>query len=162
MKLLYLLLLCSLFPISSAQAEIYKRTDADGHVTYSSTPLKGSKVLHLTPLPTVPPASRELSRNPEKESPANFPRVDSATQKQRDNSSRKILENELAAEEKALTEARANVQKGAENPETSTKNGKSALNVTKQDEKMRALQKQVQTHEKNITALKSELSNRSK
>jgi hypothetical protein len=158
MKLRYLLMLCSLCHIGWVQAEIYKRIDADGHVTYSSTPLKGSKVLHLTPLPTIPPPPRERSQ----ESPANFPRVDSATQKVRDNSSRKILENELATEEKALTEARANLQKGAESPELLTKNGKSEPNVAKQNEKMSALQKQVQTHERNIAALKSELSNRSK
>ena len=158
MTLRYLLMLCSLCHIGWAQAEIYKRIDADGHVTYSSTPLKGSKVLHLTPLPTIPPPPRERVQ----ESATNFPRVDSATQKQRDNSSRKILENELASEEKALLEARSNLQKGLENPELSVKDGKSSANVTKQNEKISALQKQVLTHERNIVALKSELSNRVK
>jgi len=54
MKLSYFLVLWSLCYSSWAQAEIYKRVDADGHVTYSSTPLKGGKKLHLAPLPTVP------------------------------------------------------------------------------------------------------------
>lgn len=158
MKLPYFLVLSSLCYIGLAQAEIYKRVDADGHVTYSSVPLKGAKKLHLEPLPTMP-APRARS----KEASADFPRVDSATQKGRDNNSRQILVDELASEEKALAEARKNLQEGAENPETTSgQDGKPYLNVAKQEEKMSALLKQVQIHEKNISALKTELSNRNK
>ena len=54
MKLLHLIVLCcSASYAIVAHAEIYKRVDADGHVTYSSTPLKGGKKLHLEPLPTM-------------------------------------------------------------------------------------------------------------
>ncbi len=160
MKLRYILVLWSLCYIGWAQAEIYKRIDADGHVTYSSTPLKGAKKLHLEPLSTMPPPAPRARSN---EDSSDFPRVDSATQKGRDNSSRQILEDELATEEKALAEARKNLQKGSESPETySDKDGKVYPNTAKQDEKMNTLQKQVQMHEKNISALKTELSNRNK
>ncbi|MFA5826050.1 MAG: DUF4124 domain-containing protein [Gallionellaceae bacterium] len=160
MKLRYILVLWCLCYIGWAQAEIYKRIDAEGHVTYSSTPLKGAKKLHLEPLSTMPPPPPR-ARNSEDSS--DFPRVDSATQKSRDNSSRQILEDELATEEKALAEARKNLQKGSESPETYTgDDGKVYTNVAKQEEKMNALQKQVQVHEKNIGALKTELSNRNK
>lgn len=154
MKLRYFLTICGMFFIGCAQADIYKRVDADGHVTYSSTPLKGGKKLHLAPLPTV------SHQNVSKANSTDFPRVDSATQKGRDNTRRQILEDELATEEKALTEARGNLQAGAENPEIYTdKDGKVYRNVTKQEEKMNNLQEQVQMHEKNIAALKTELSN---
>ena len=159
MKLRYFLVLWSLCQISWAHAEIYKRIDADGHVTYSSTPLKGAKKLHLEPLPTMPPPPRTRSN----ENSSDFPRVDSATQKGRDNTSRQILEDELASEEKALAEARKNLQGGAANPETYTdKDGKVYSNTAKQEEKMNGLLRQVQIHEKNIGALKTELSNRNK
>jgi hypothetical protein len=153
MKLFYFLVILSLSPVENAQAEIYKRVDADGHVTYSSTPLKGGKKLHLTPLPTVPPHVQS------KDNSADFPRVDTATQKGRDNTRRQILQDELATEEKALAEARSNLQIGTENPEIYTdKDGKIYRNVSKQEEKINALQEQVQIHEKNIAALNTELS----
>lgn len=136
----YLFALCSLCYVCAAQAEIYKRVDADGHVTYSSTPLKGSKKLHLAPLPTLaPPRVRRTEAD-------DFPRVDAATQKDRDNTRRQILEDELAAEEKALAEARTNLQESAENPGT---RGSKAAQGSEAS--------QVQTHEKNIEALRIEL-----
>ena len=153
MKLRYFLAILGLFYIQWVQADIYKRVDADGHVTYSNTPLKGAKKLHLVPLPTLPGSGVA----------AEFPRVDSATQKNRDNTRRQILEDELAGEEKALAGAKSNLQAGTETPETYTdKDGKVYRNVVKQDEKMKSLQEQVQLHEKNIAALKIELSKSNK
>lgn len=149
----------SLCFIGIAHAEIYKRVDADGHVTYSSEPLKGSHKLQLKPLPTMtarPPRPHSTKATDS----ADFPRVDSVTQKSRDNTRKQILEDELASEEKALSEARRKFQEGAENPEVyMSKDGKTYRNVAKQEEKMAALQDQVQVHEKNIAALKTELSN---
>ena len=152
MKLHYFLALWGLCYIGCAQADIYKRVDADGHVMYSNTPLKGAKKLHLPPLPTLPAHTRSNS------SAADFPQVDAATQKGRDNTRKQILEDELNSEEKALAEARNNLRTGTDNPEAYTdKDGKIFPNVTKQDEKMKGLQEQVQLHEKNIAALKTEL-----
>jgi hypothetical protein len=153
MKRCYFLTICSIFFIGSVHAEIYKRVDADGHVTYSSVPLKGGKKLHLTPLPTV--SHQDISKG----SSADFPRVDSATQKGRDNTRRQILVDELASEEKALVDARGNLQAATDGPESYTdKDGKVYRNVSKQEDKMAALQEQVQMHERNIAALKTELS----
>src|SRR3989338_5283898 len=89
MKRLLFALLC-VFPIL-AQAEIYKAVDADGHVTYSSTPIKGGKKIILEPLPTMMPPGRSRSAA----SPEDFPRVDGETQRGRDDTRRKILEDEL-------------------------------------------------------------------
>lgn len=156
MKLLGFLALVPLCSIGLAQAEIYKRVDADGHVTYSSTPLKGAKKLHLEPLPTLPAPSYPRASA----STADFPRVDAATQKSRDHTRRQILEDELASEEKALAEARRNYQEGAENPESySTSDGKIYRNAAKQEEKMNGLKDQIQLHEKNIASLKTEIAN---
>jgi hypothetical protein len=156
MKLHHLFVLCcsATFAIG-AHAEIYKRVDEDGHVTYSSAPIKGAKKLHLEPLPTMaPPVKPRNSEN----SP-DF-RVNTETQNRRDNTRRKILEDELATEQKALEEARLNLKEGQDNPEVhKTANGQSFRNVAKYDEKVNALQEEVSAHEKNVQALKTELSN---
>lgn len=136
------------------QAEIYKSVDADGHVTYSNTPSKGAKPLGLEPL-APPSRARDYSHSPRSSSPSysprardqatprDFPRVDSSTQKRRDDMRFKILSDELATEEKLLADAKASLkQSGAQPPE-----------------KSRALQEEVTLHVRNISALKTELSN---
>ncbi len=155
----WFVLLCASH-IGWAQADIYKHVDADGHVTYSSTPTKGAKKLDLGPLPpsstssTSPPPAR--ARNP---SPSDFPRVDNNTQRNRDDTRHKILGDELATEDKLLTSARHNLRAGEENPEMSVgQDGKTYRNVAKYEEKIKSLQGQVMLHEKNIEALKTELS----
>ncbi len=154
MKLRLLLVALCAGHVGWAQADIYKRVDADGHVTYSSTPSKGAKKLNLEPLPTPSPPAR--ARN---SSPSDFPRVDNTTQRNRDDTRRKILGDELATEDKLLAGARHNLRAGEESPEVSVgQDGKTTRNVAKYEEKIKSLQGQVMLHEKNIEALKAELS----
>lgn len=158
MKLRYLFVLICAVHIGYAQAEIYKHVDAEGHVTYSSIPMKGAKKLDLEPLPTVQPPVPARARSDA--TPSTFPKVDTATQKNRDEARRKILSDELATEERLLAEARQNLKEGEETPEVyKGKDGKTYRNVARFDEKMKTLQEQVTLHEKNIESLKSELSN---
>lgn len=127
-----------------AQAEIYKYVDADGHVTYSSMPRKGAKKLNLDPRPAPSaPSARGAVRN--EAGPADFPKVDGSTQRSRDDTRRKILENEMATEEKLLQEARRNLK------------DEQARSADRADEKTRALREELTLHEKNIDALKTEL-----
>ena len=151
MKLGYLIAAISLCPML-AHAEIYKAVDADGHVTYSSAPIKGGKKIILEPLPTMVPPARTAS-------PEGFPRVDGATQKGRDDTRRKILLDELGTEEKLFEEARQNLKEGEDNPEVYRgQDGKTYRNVAKYEEKVKTLKDQVELHSKNIEALKTELS----
>lgn len=145
MKPRYLFVLLCAGHIGWAQAEIYKHTDAEGHVTYSSTPSKGSRKLDLAP-PLASPSHSARARN--EVSHADFPKVDNATQKSRDGTRHQILADELAAEEKLLAEARKNL-----------KDGEASHDTARTDEKIKALQVQVSLHEKNVVALKIELSN---
>lgn len=140
MKLHRLFVLLWLSCTGWAQAEIYKYVDAEGHVTYSSTPAKGAKKIDLGSLKPAPPPER--TRN--YVSPSDFPKVDNATQKSRDNTRRKILEDELATEENLLADARQKLKDAEGNPETPGK-------------KVKTLQEQVLFHEKNVDALKSEI-----
>ena len=135
-----------------AQAEIYKAVDADGHVTYSSTPIKGGKKIILEPLPTMVPPGKGRS-------PGDFPKVDGATQKGRDDTRYMILQNELTTEEKLIEEAKQSLNEAEANPEVYTgKDGKTYRNVAKYEEKIKPLAEQVELHLKNIEALKTELS----
>lgn len=114
------------FAMNTAHAEIYKHVDEQGRVTYSNVPMKGATKLNLEPLNTVPATRSKTSAA----SPSGFPKVDGDTQKKRDDTRRKILEEELAAEEKMLADA-----------------------TTQRDATAIVL------HEKNVAALKKELSN---
>lgn len=135
-----------------AQADIYKAVDENGHVTYSSTPLKGGKKIILEPLPTMLPPANVQSQ-------ANFPRVDSETQRGRDDTRRKILQDELNSEQKLLEVAQQNLQEGEANPEVfKGADGRTYRNVAKFDEKIKRLKEQVDLHQQNVDALKTELS----
>ncbi len=85
-------------------------------------------------------------------SPSGFPKVDTGTQKGRDDLRRKVLTEELATEEKLLAEARATYGSGAPPPtlEEQTVPQRYAERVAK-------LRQAVVLHEKNIEALKKEL-----
>ena len=158
MKLRYLVAAFIILP-AFAQADIYKAIDENGHVTYSSSPIKGGKKISLTPLPTMVPLATAPAQGRSARSPADFPKVNGETQKGRDETRRKILQNELDAEEKLLVEAQKNLQDGADNPEIiHGKDGSKRRNVARYDEKVKSLTEQVTLHQNNIDALKAELS----
>lgn len=146
--IIILLCLCS-----TAQAEIYKHVDADGQVTYSSAPTKGAKKLNLG-IPRKPPTT-SARNNP---TPANFPKVDSATQKSRDSARYKILEDELASEIKLLAETRQQLTDSTANPELYTgSDGKATPDSARHADKIKSLQRRIRLHEQNIEALRAEL-----
>lgn len=148
MKPQYLFALACAWPLL-AQADIYKAVDANGHVTYSSTPITGGKKIVLEPLPTMVPPSKARAS-------ANFPKVDAAKQKERDEMRRKILQDELDAEEKLLQESQQNLNDAS--PEVfKGEDGRTYRNVAKYEEKIKQLTGQVELHQKNIEALKAEL-----
>ena len=93
-----------------------------------------------SPAPT-PPAS-----------PAGFPRVDPETQKGRDDLRRKVLTDELAAEEKFLGDARSAYGNGAPPPMPEEQS-----DAEKYRQRISRLRQAVQLHERNIEALKKEL-----
>ncbi len=147
-----------------AYADTCKYQDADGRIIYTNIPIKGAKKLSCFGFEGgarsggAPKASQP--------SPANFPRVDANTQKQRDDTRRKILEDELQSEQKALEQAKQAYAEGEADPETFKttipgKDGKpqsvTRRNVAAYEEKMKQLQDNVDLHEKNIQMLQKEL-----
>lgn len=157
MKPYRMLLMCVVFTASTAvHAEIYKRVDKEGHVTYSSEPLKGAHKLKLEPLPTVPPPKPVASKRNSEE--ASFPRVDQATQKRRDDKRLRILEDEMASEQQALEDARTQLQVAQDTPQVYTgADGKTYRNMAKYEEAVQTAQENVRMHENNIRALQTEI-----
>jgi len=136
----------------AARADICKYQDAEGNVHYSNVPPeKGWRRLSCT--------SGEGSSSPRPaasgraaSSPAGFPRVDAETQKGRDDVRRKVLAEELAAEEKLLAESRAAYAGGAPVPLPEER-----ADAERYRQRIARLRQSVALHEKNIEALKKEL-----
>jgi hypothetical protein len=104
-------------------------------------------------IPAAAGAGNSAARaNAASPTPPGFPRVDTATQKGRDDVRRKVLSDELAAEEKLLAEARTSYADGAPVPLPEER-----ANAEKYRERIARLRQAVGVHEKNVEALKKEL-----
>lgn len=147
---------------STASAVLCKYVDDNGHVTYSDSPVKGAKktiCFEPPPVPEPPPPPPASARSAPPQTanvPAargGLPNVDPETQRRRDDSRRKILEEELAAEERALAEARKALSEGE-----ATRLG-SERNYQRYLDRIQGLKDRVSQHERNVSALKQELAN---
>ena len=140
-----------------AQGDTFKCTDANGRPTYTNIKeeIKGKNcnlvIREISVVPSPPaPVARTASVKP---TPEGFPKVDSGTQKNRDATRRKIIEDELAEERKSLQQAKAELTE-----QEQTRNG-DERNYSKVLERLQKYKDQVEQHEKNLEALKKELGN---
>jgi hypothetical protein len=138
-------------PAAWAQGSVCKYIDADGNIVFSNLPPeKGQRKISCIggdePRKGTAPAR---STTP---SPAGFPKVDADTQRTRDDMRRKVLADELGAEEKLLAEARATYANGAPVPLPEEQG-----NAEKYRERIARLRQSMQLHERNIEALRKEL-----
>jgi hypothetical protein len=135
-------------------ADTYKCVDANGRPTYTNmkeeTTGKSCTVV-IREISVVPagPSTRVPAAN---RSPEGFPKVDPATQKSRDGARRRILEEELGVEEKALAQAKTELAE-----QESIRNG-DEKNYQRVLDRLQSYKDEVERHEKNVEALKKELS----
>lgn len=150
MRLLTLALLLAL-GASAVRAEIYECVDQGGNKRFTNikSEAKGCKAMNIAPPNTVAPPRPQTKGA----APANFPSVDAQTQKQRDGDRRRILEQELAREQKLLDQAR---QELAE--QKSIRLG-SERNYQRVLDRLEPFEKKVRLHEDNVANLKKELAN---
>ena len=131
------------------EGSMYKCTTASGASAYFNVPEAAERAPARRPATgggaSVGPPAKEPS-------PAAFPRVDANTQKGRDEMRRKVLQDELATEEKLLVEARGAFGNGAPValPEERSQPQRYA-------ERIARLRQAVQLHERNVEALRREL-----
>jgi len=152
------LLLASLLAMTavSVRAEIYECIDASGNKRFTNiqSEAKGCKPLNISPPVTVPsgrmPARPEMKPAPAA-GPANFPKVDAQTQKDRDADRRKILEQELSNEQKLLDLARKDLAE-----QESIRLG-SERNYQRVLDRLEPYKKKVKLHEDNVESLNKEL-----
>ena len=84
---------------------------------------------------------------------ANFPRIDSGTQKKRDDVRRAVLEEELASEQKNLDEAKRQLAAG-EKPLPGEK-----ADMPDYQARLKQLRSAVERHERNVAAIRKEIGN---
>ena len=126
--------------------EMYKCATQSGASSYFNVPGAGG-----SPLPGSASTNQSL-RSAKAATPAGFPRVDPDTQKGRDDVRRKVLADELAAEEKLLAESRSLYADGAPPPLPEEK-----ADADKYRLRIARLRQTVNVHERNVEALKKEL-----
>ncbi|MEP6657874.1 MAG: hypothetical protein ABJC33_11610 [Betaproteobacteria bacterium] len=97
-------------------------------------------------------AGNGASAAPAPKTVSGFPRIDAETQKGRDDVRRRVLREELAAEEKLLAEARMSHADGAPAPLPEER-----ANADKYRERIGRLRQAVVLHERNVEALKKEI-----
>lgn len=146
-------ILC-LFLAAPAQAEIYKYVDENGQVTFTDVYKKGAKRIELPGVPTpLSPGVKPVRRASYNPSPADFPRIDPATQKHRDDIRHQVLQDEIADERRDADEARRQLTLGERLQPGERAADASYLNRVKN------LRATVQQHEQNIAAIQRELAN---
>jgi hypothetical protein len=158
MPLLALAAAAALHGPARAQTVVYKCVDQNGRVEFTDTGKAGCKVLdlpdYIAPAPRArPPATRQGGVAAPAVSPANFPRVDSAQQRARDDDRREILNDELRNEEKKLAELKRDFNNGEPERQGNERN------YAKYQERVAQMRDNIGRAERNIEALKREIAN---
>ncbi|MBS1191078.1 MAG: hypothetical protein H6R10_2870 [Rhodocyclaceae bacterium] len=143
-RILFPLLLATA-ALPAAASTIYKCTDENGAILISNAKVdKNCKPVVSAPDTSVPAprAKAPAAANP---SPAGFPKVAEDTQKARDGDRRRILEQELASEQKSLEAARKDLS------------DQEAAKAS--PDRLQPYRDRLGQHERNIQAINRELSN---
>jgi hypothetical protein len=150
-------------PVARADSVVYKCIDNSGRVEFTDINKSGCKAIDLpgyvaTPAPraAAAPAARQAPRPATQvasASPDGFPRVDSVTQRTRDEGRRDILNEELRAEEQKLADQKRDFNNGEPERQGNEKN------YAKYQERVALMRDDIGRTEKNIQALRRELAN---
>jgi len=152
---------CVVAPVAVAQSLSVRakesgcidRPEAAGGSLYRCKTASGAPAyFNVEGADNVAPARKPAAGSKSTPTPAGFPKVDAETQRSRDDMRRKVLSDELSAEEKLLAEARAVYANGAPTPLPEEQS-----NAAKYQERIARLRQSVQLHERNIEALRKEL-----
>lgn len=136
-----------------AQARIYLYVDADGRKGATDRRAEVPHGARITGTidDGVQDGTSRAPKKPVSASPASFPRIDSGTQKKRDDVRRTVLEEELASELKNLEEAKRQLALG-EKPLPGEKTDAPAYQT-----RVKQLRSTVERHERNIIAIRKEI-----
>jgi hypothetical protein len=150
-------------PGAHAQSVVYRCVDKEGRVLYTDTNAGNCKVVDsiISGAISAPPASSRPPASGMRQggartaapaaSPANFPRVDNATQRARDDDRREILNEELRAEEKKLADLKRDFNNGEPERQGNEKN------YAKYQERVAQMREAIGRAEKNVDAIRREI-----
>lgn len=141
---------------SASASPIYLCVDAQGRKELTDTNRRGCKPLDLPdniPAPARVQEARPRTQAAPAPSPANFPRVDSSVQRARDDDRRGILNEELRLESQKLAELKAEYKNGEPDRLGNERN------YAKYQERVANLRDAIGRSERNIEALRREISN---
>jgi hypothetical protein len=132
----------------AARADIWECVDSSGNKRFTNikSESQGCRMLNVGPTNTVPANKPQAQA-----APPGFPKVDGETQRQRDNDRRRILEHELANEQKLLEQARSELA-----VQDSIRLG-SERNYQRVLDRLEPYRRKVKLHEDNIANLRREL-----
>jgi hypothetical protein len=149
-----LALLASVAGAACAQGEVYVCMNDRGNKEYKNTGItKGCKKVDLQGITMIPGGNKPVVQTVAARSPSSFPKVDSGTQKTRDNDRMQILQDEMKGEEKKLADMKKEFNNGE--PE---RNG-NERNYAKYQERVAEMKDNIARTEKNVEALKREITN---
>lgn len=141
---------CTSRPQQVAGTGLYKCQTSSATAFFSVE--GGNAASAASPGPSPRPASGVAAVPSPPRASNGFPRVDPETQKGRDDVRRRVLQDELAAEEKLLAEARTGYADGAPAPLPEER-----ANADKYRERIARLRQTVLLHERNVEALRKEI-----
>jgi hypothetical protein len=133
-----------------AQADIWECADDSGNRRFTNIKAesKGCKLIDVAPINTMSSGKPQAAS---KATPKDFPKVDGDTQRQRDAERRKILDQEMANEQKLLDQARRELSEQESQRLGSERNYQRVL------DRLEPYKKKVKLHEDNIASLRREL-----
>ena len=135
-------------PAVTVHADIWECVDGSGNKRFTNirSEAGGCRMLNVAPINTVPGGKPQA-----RATPPGFPKVDGETQRLRDNDRRKILEQELANEQKLLGQARNELAEQESMRLGSERNYQRVL------DRLEPYKMKVKLHEDNIANLRREL-----
>ena len=138
-----------------AQSDVFVCVSESGAKEYKNTgTTKGCKRVDLQGINMIPsPYKKPPSQTVAARTPSDFPRVDSSTQKARDNDRMQILLNEMKTEEEKLASLKKEYNNGEPERQGNEKN------YAKYQERVANMKEALTRTERNIEALKREISN---
>lgn len=122
--------------------DIYKLVDKEGNITFTNRAMRNAQKISLASYSKNSYATTVI----QKSSQASAPSIKNNTQKERDGTRRQILEKELGSENKLLLDTQQSLSQMSKNDENA------------QDDKFLQLKNKLFLHQRNISALKKELS----
>lgn len=142
LSVIFVTILLGLTSSAVAGKDIYKIVDKEGNITFTNRAMRNAQKTDLASYSKNSYATVVMQRSPYTSAPS----VKNNTQKERDGTRRQILEKELHSESKLLLDTQQFLSQMSKNDENA------------QEDKFLQLKNKLFLHQRNISALKKELS----